>query len=374
MTTVLVTGSAGFVGKHLVEGLKRRDGIRLYGFGRQNSEAELDEVLREADVIYHLAGVNRPRTPEEFERGNAGLTRDICARLQRLGRAPTIVLSSSIQAELDNPYGLSKKHAEEEVGRFSAVSGAHAIIYRLKNVFGKWCRPNYNSVVATFCHNTARGLPICISDPDREVSFIYIDDVVQAFIDLLDEPRRPAACEFREIAPSYTMTLGALAETIASFRAMRSTLVLPDLRDRFTHCLYATYLSYLPADGFAHSLEIKADSRGYLAEFIKSRHSGQIFVSRTRSGVTRGNHYHHTKTEKFLVLGGDAIIRFRHILNGDVITYQVSGNDLRVVDIPPGYTHSIENVGPSELIVLFWASEIFDPGRTDTCYDEVLRA
>jgi len=370
MTAVLVTGAAGFIGKNLVATLRRREGIELYALDLGASEAEWDEALARAEVIFHLAGVNRPPAPEQYEAGNAGLTRDLCARLRQLGRAPTFVLSSSVQAELDNPYGRSKRRAEEEVARFAADSGGRAVIFRLKNVFGKWCRPNYNSVVATFCHHIARGLPITISDAARELALIYIDDVVEAFLRILDEPPAPG-CEYREVRPVYSTTLGALAATIEGFRAMRHTLVLPDFSDPFARSLYATYLSYLPEDGFAYPLEVKADARGCLAEFIKSPHAGQVFVSRTRPGITRGNHYHHTKVEKFLVVEGEAAIRFRHILSGQVLTYRVSGTDLKVVDIPPGYTHSIQNVGAGEMVVLFWASEMFDPERPDTVYEEV---
>lgn len=374
MITVLVTGAVGFIGRNLVQALARRQGIQVYAYGRGNTAAELEQWLAEADVVYHLAGVNRPPTPEEYEAGNTGLTREICVRLERLSRAPVLVLSSSIQAELDNPYGVSKRHAEEEVARFAREGGGRGIIFRLKNVFGKWCRPNYNSVVATFCHNIAHRLPIAISDPARELSLVYIDDVVRAFVAVLDEASRPGgACEYREVTPAYQATLGILARTIESFRDMRSTLVLPDFADPFVRSLYATYLSYLPTDAFAYPLHTKVDNRGCLAEFIKSPHAGQMFVSRTKPGITRGNHYHDTKVEKFLVLEGEAAIRFRHIHSGEVITYRASGTDLTVLDIPPGYTHSIENVGNTELVTLFWAGEIFDPDHADTYYDEVCR-
>ena len=373
MTTVLVTGAAGFIGRNLVQALGRRQGIKVYTYDLGNTAAELGHALAEADVVYHLAGVNRPPAPEEYEASNAGLTREICARLERLGRAPTVVLSSSIQAELDNPYGVSKRHAEEEVARFAGEGGGRGIIFRLKNVFGKWCRPNYNSVVATFCHNIAHRLPIAVAGPARELSLVYIDDVVRAFLAILDEAPRPGACEYREVTPAYQTTVGVLVQTIESFRAMRSTLVLPDFADPFVRSLYATYLSYLPTDAFAYPLDIKVDNRGCLAEFIKSPHAGQIFVSRTGPGSTRGNHYHDTKVEKVLVLEGEAAIRFRHIHSGEVITYRASGTDLKVLDIPPGYTHSIENVGNTELVLLCWAGEIFDPDQADTYYDEVCR-
>lgn len=311
--------------------------------------------------------MNRPPDPADYGPGNAGLTRDICARLAALGRAPLFILSSSIQAEQDNPYGQSKRLAEEAVAEYAVRSGAPAIVFRLTNVFGKWCRPNYNSVVATFCHNVAHDLPLHISDPAHEVRLIYIDDVVDAFLRAIAEPPPPATCAYRTVEPVYPVALGALADLIRSFRAIRSDLFLPDLADRFTRVLYSTYLSYLEPTDWAYPLEQHTDPRGALAEFVKHPDAGQIFVSRTRPGITRGNHYHHTKTEKFLVLEGSALIRLRHVrASSEVVEIPVTGKDFCVVDIPPGYTHSIENVGEGELITLFWAVEPFDPAHPDT--------
>jgi UDP-2-acetamido-2,6-beta-L-arabino-hexul-4-ose reductase len=275
-----------------------------------------------------------------------------------------IAISSSIQAELDNPYGLSKRGAEASLLDWSKNSGGRVIIFRLKNVFGKWCRPNYNSVTATFCYNIAHDIPINISDPSRELELVYIDDVVSAFLECLDCSASPGS-EMREVKTFYRVTLRELAAKVRSFRESRRSLVLPSLDDEFTRRLYATYLSYLEEADFSYLLEQRTDSRGSLAEFIKQTHFGQLFVSRTNPGITRGNHYHHTKTEKFFVLEGEAIIRFRHILNGGIIEHRVSGKDFKVVDIPPGYAHSIENVGESELVTLFWASEIFDSEKAD---------
>ncbi|MHB1295982.1 MAG: polysaccharide biosynthesis C-terminal domain-containing protein [Anaerolineae bacterium] len=371
MRTILVTGAEGFVGKNLRVALSRCPDVLVRCYDVGNTPEELDAFLAEADLIYHLAGVNRPPDPAEFEAVNAGLTHRLCATLRRLGRAPAIVLSSSIQAALDNPYGQSKLHAEEELRRFAADTGASVVVFRFQNLFGKWCRPNYNSVVATFCHQIARDLPITISDPARELDLVYIDDAVDALVAETEIARVPGF-RFAEVAPVGSITLGDLAETLRGFRALRTSLVLPPL-DRFTRCLYATYLANLPQDAFAYDLPPKADNRGVLGEFVKSAAFGQIFVSRTYPGITRGNHYHHTKTEKFLVLEGQAVIRFRHILEDEVLAYHVSGPDLRVVDIPPGYTHAIENVGAGELVTLFWASEPFDPDRPDTVYECVTR-
>jgi UDP-2-acetamido-2,6-beta-L-arabino-hexul-4-ose reductase len=388
--TILVTGSNGFIGKHLLEALGRRQNVRVIGYDIGNTQGELEQGLAEADFIFHLAGVNRPQRPEEFKIGNADLTARICDSLSAQGRNPTIVFSSSIQAELDNPYGLSKREAEEslrqwaeEGGRKSEAGGAmkkvgrRAVIFRLKNVFGKWCRPNYNSVTATFCHNIAHDLPITISDPGKELELVYIDDVIAAFLGVLNGPevrgQRSEAgnTEYREVQQSFKVTLGELAAKIRSFRDSRTSLIMPSFADTLTRCLYATYLSYLDGADFGYSLEVKADNRGRLAEFMKSAEFGQIFVSRTKPGITRGNHFHHTKTEKFFVVEGEAVIRFRHIAGKELIEHRVPGKDFKVLDIPPGYTHSVENVGDTEMVVLFWACEIFDPQRPDTYVMEV---
>jgi len=362
----LVTGAGGFIGRHVVEALRRQPGMEVMEFDVQHPPPVLAEALAQADFIFHLAGVNRPQNVSEFETGNAGFTEELCARLTQLGRQPIFVLSSSIQAGLDNPYGVSKRLAEEALAHWTSSAGGRAVIFRLKNVFGKWCRPNYNSVTATFCHNIAHDLPITIADAQRDLDLVYVDDVVAAFLSVMNQRPASGVCEFREVERSFKVTLGDLAARIRSFRESRRTLVLPSLEDEFNKRLYATYLSYLDGADFAYSLDIKTDNRGNLAEFMKSAQFGQIFVSRTKSGITRGNHYHHTKTEKFLVLEGEAVIRFRHIAGQEILEHRVAGKDLKVVDIPPGYTHSIENVGSTEMLVLFWASEIFDPQRPDT--------
>jgi UDP-2-acetamido-2,6-beta-L-arabino-hexul-4-ose reductase len=366
---ILVTGSDGFIGRNLIAWLERAPDYRVLTFDQRNTPQDLDGPLAAADFVYHLAGVNRPQSEDEFHRGNVDLTIEVCDRLLALDKATPIVLSSSIQAALDNPYGISKRQAEDVVTRYAQVSGARCAIFRLKNVFGKWCRPNYNSVVATFCYNISHDLPVSISDPDRELELVYVDDVVQVFIsEIRSQESRDS---YKEVAPSYKVTVGRLAELIRSFRMSRQSLLAPNFADAFTHKLYGVYLSYLEPDDLAYNLTQRTDSRGSLAEFMKSEPVGQIFISRTKPGVTRGNHYHHTKAEKFLVVEGEAIIRFRHIRGGDVIEYRVCGEDFRVVDIPTGYTHAIENVGAGELVTLFWASEIFDPQQPDTTYQEV---
>jgi UDP-2-acetamido-2,6-beta-L-arabino-hexul-4-ose reductase len=347
--------------------------VRVMEFDCGNTPEELHGMLLGAEVIFHLAGVNRPKSEEEFRTGNAGLTEEISDTLRNLNRTPKIVLASSIQADLDNPYGQSKLLAEHALRAFSDVTSARTVVYRFKNLFGKWCRPNYNSVTATFCHNIAHDLPVTISDPARSIELTYIDDVVSALIGEIPfiEGSPETGFAFGTDLASYSISLGELAELIGSFRQSRRTLVLPGFDSRFVRALYATYLSYLDGNDFAYPLTIKSDERGSLAEMMKSEAFGQIFVSRTKPGITRGNHYHHTKTEKFMVVEGDAVINFRRIDGTEVIEHRVSGREFRVVDIPPGYTHHITNIGEGELVTLFWASEIFNPEQPDTFFLKV---
>jgi UDP-2-acetamido-2,6-beta-L-arabino-hexul-4-ose reductase len=367
---VLVTGSKGFVGRNLCSVLRQMSNVAVLEFDCDNIPAELEALLGEAEVIIHLAGVNRPKNEEEFKAGNTGLTEEICTILQRLNRSPKIILASSIQAELDNPYGQSKLQAEQALQAFTDTTGARTVVYRFKNLFGKWCRPNYNSVTATFCYNIAHGLPVNISDPARLIELTYIDDVVAALVGEIPsaEEELETGFAFGAELTAYPITLGELAELITSFRESRQTLLLPGFDIPLVKALYATYLSYLEDDDFAYTLQIRADERGSLAEMMKSKTFGQIFVSRTKPGITRGNHYHHTKTEKFMVVEGDAVIRFRQMDGTEVIEHRVSGKDFRVVDIPPGYTHHITNVGDGELVTLFWASEIFNQEKADTYF------
>src|SRR3984957_8550377 len=366
MTRILITGGRGFLGRNLATHLLERKDCVTTIVGREDSAEDLRNWLLEADVVFHLAGVNRPQNPIDFERGNAGLTEQVCQILREGGRSPKIVFSSSIQAELDNLYGASKLKGEKALQSFASETGACVRVYRLKNLFGKWCRPNYNSVTATFCHNIAKDLPISVSDPAREVEMSYVDDVVSAFLAEIDGQQ--AGGEAGPELPSYHIQLGDLAGRIQAFHEMRTTLTVPDFSDWFNRALHATYLSYVAPVARGYNLEIKSDARGSLAEFIKEKHFGQIFVSRTKPGVTRGNHYHHTKTEKFFVVQGDAVGRMRAVEDGPVEEYSVTGSAYQVIDIPPGFTHSITNVGTSEMVTLFWSSEMFDPNRPDTYY------
>jgi UDP-2-acetamido-2,6-beta-L-arabino-hexul-4-ose reductase len=370
-----VTGAQGFIGRNLVLALQRA-GVEVAALDTGEPAEAWAAATRGARTVYHLAGVNRPVHEAEFHAGNVGSLDALFSALEAAaGRdlpRPVVVLSSSRQADEDNPYGRSKLAAERALEAYAAATGTPAVIYRLPGVFGKWCRPDYNSVVATFCHNIARDLPIAISDPSRVLDLVHVDDVVGQFLAHLDG--RPPGVARADVRPVFTCTLGELAERIRGFRAMRQTLLVPEVGDAFTRRLLGTYTSYIPPDGLAFPLEQRTDARGTLAELLRSPHFGQVFVSRTHPGITRGNHYHDVKVEKFCVLEGDAVIRFRPVQGGEVTEHRVSGTDFKVVDIPPGMTHSIENVGRAEMVVLFWASEIFDRERPDTHALEVLRA
>lgn len=367
---ILITGASGFVGRNLELFLNAQDEHQVITISRDDSEKALKEGLKECDLVFHLAGVNRPKEDEEFQQGNEVFTKRLCEILREEGSKPIVVFASSIQAVRDNPYGRSKRAAEQVIEKWCKETGARGVIFRFKNMFGKWCRPNYNSVTATFCHNIAHGLPVEISNKDFELDLIYIDEVIESLLSVIKI--QPDGCEFRDGPRSFKITLGALAKRIREYHESREKLLLADFADDFNRFLYTTYLSYLDGNDFVYSLHKRVDPRGDLAEFVKSESGGQIFVSRTKPGITRGNHYHHTKTEKFLVLEGQAVIRFRKIGQNEVIEHKVNGQDYRVLDIPPGYTHSIENVGQSDMVTLFWASETFDPERPDTYFEEVL--
>lgn len=366
----VVTGAKGFIGRNLSLALTRA-GHDVVGLDVESGASELADALVGADAVFHLAGVNRPQDPAEFETGNRGSVEELVALIRESGASPFVALSSSTQAELDNPYGKSKLGAEEALA--SLGDRCSVVIFRLTNVFGRWSRPNYNSVVSTFCHNVANGLEIEIHDPSREVTLIHVDDVVSGFIGAYEAFSATPGVHRPDSGPTRTISLGDLADLIRSFRGSRQSLFVPNFGDEFVKKLYGTYLSYLPTDGFGYDLDIKEDNRGILAEILRFPNGGQIFISRTKPGITRGNHYHDTKTEKFIVVEGQGVIRFRHVEREDVIEYRVNGDRPSVVDIPVGYTHSIENVGDREMVTLFWACEPFDPNRPDTYFVEVLR-
>jgi UDP-2-acetamido-2,6-beta-L-arabino-hexul-4-ose reductase len=368
--TVLVTGSAGFVGRNLTATLSIRSSITLTSFDINDDPADLPSLVEAADFIYHLAGVNRPECPEEFSTGNAGLTQTIISCLVEYGKATPLLISSSAQAAQDNPYGISKREAEEAVFAYGRETGAPVYVYRLPNVFGKWCRPNYNSAVATFCHNIAHDLPIQVNDPSAMMNLVYIDDVVADFMAALDCKRHNNG-SFCFVEPVHTIMLGEIADLIRSFRESRSNLGVPDMSDTFTKKLYSTYLSYLPQDGFSYPLRMNVDERGSFTEFIKTLDRGQISVNISKSGISKGNHWHHSKNEKFLVVSGHGIIRFRKIGSADIVSYAVCGEELEVVDIPTGYTHNITNSGKTDLVTIMWCNEIYDPEKPDTYFESV---
>lgn len=366
---ILVTGAKGFIGRNLVERLKTFKEYEVIEIDRDNSKEELEKEVLKADFIFHLAGINRPLIQEEFMDGNVKFTKDIIELLISNKKNTPILMSSSIQAELDNPYGVSKKAAEQVLLEYGIRAKAKVYVYRLQNVFGKWCRPNYNSVVATFCNNIARGQDIWISDIHKEITLVYIDDVVKSFIHTMRSNRTTNG--YLTIGPEYKITLERLIELLKDFKSGRTTLSLPDMSDEFVKKLYSTYLSYLPEDDFKYPLDMKTDYRGSFTEVIKNLNIGQISVNISRPGITKGNHWHHTKVEKFLVVSGSGIIKFRKIGEKDIIEYKVSGEKLEVIDIPPGYTHSITNTGTDNMVTVMWANEVFNEETPDTIFQEV---
>lgn len=371
MPTVLVTGADGFIGKNLVAVLDRAGESRVLKLTRDDGAEEATRKLRAADVIFHLAGVNRPKAESEFSTGNVGVLQSMLEELAVLGRRPTIVFSSSIQATEDNAYGRSKLEAEQLLRDYAARSGATVVVYRLPNVFGKWARPNYNSVVATFCNNAAHGRPLEVHDPERVLSLVYVDDVVSAFAKHIGDDSVRAGYSEVTVEPVQQVSLAELAETIRSFPELKRSLGLPKMSSSLVQQLYATYLSYVPVEDLAYFPLERSDERGKLVELLKGPEFGQIFVSTTRPGVTRGNHFHHTKVEKFCVVSGEGEIGFRDLSTGTRLYVRATGDPLTIIDIPPGFVHNIRNVGASDMVVLFWASEVFDPERPDTYYEEV---
>lgn len=368
--SILVTGAKGFIGRNLVVELANRGYTRVLEYDVDLDPTLLEQYCGEADFVFHLAGVNRPKDPSEFIVGNQGATENLLQCLKRHKNTCPVVYSSSIQAALDNPYGRSKRVAEDLLFAYGNETGARVLIYRLPNVFGKWCRPNYNSVVATFCHNIARQLPVSINDPNASVTLTYIDDVVAELISALNG-KESRVGEFCEVPVVYTITVGEIAELIRSFERSRRELIVPDMSDDFVRKLYSTYLSYLPEDQFSYSLRMNTDHRGSFTEFLRTQGRGQVSINVSRPGVTKGNHWHHTKNEKFLVVKGTGVIRLRRVGSDEVMEYHVSGDRLEVVDIPPGYTHNIENLGNDDMVTVMWASECFDPERPDTYRLEV---
>ena len=367
---ILVTGSKGFVGKNLVEELRNRGYASILECTRGTAPSDLDRYAGECAFVFHLAGVNRPREEREFFEGNRGFTKDLLALLERHGNPAPIAFTSSIQAVRDNPYGRSKKEAEDLLFAHGESTGSPVMVYRLPNVFGKWSRPDYNSAVATFCHNIARDLPISIHDPEAEISLCHIDDLVAEFLRAL-EGTPTTDGRFCSVPEVHRKTVGEVADLVRSFREGRKSLVLPNTGDPFARKLYSTYLSFLPEDGFGYPLVTHEDSRGSFTEIFRTPERGQVSVNVSKPGITKGDHWHHTKNEKFLVLSGRGIIRFRKVGGTEILEYPVGGESFLVVDIPPGYSHSISNTGETDLVTLMWASECFDPEHMDTHLLEV---
>jgi UDP-2-acetamido-2,6-beta-L-arabino-hexul-4-ose reductase len=366
---VLVTGANGFIGKNLVLRLREQADTEVLTFARGDSDAALYAALRLVDAVIHLAGENRPVSPDAFEQVNAGLTRQICDGLRALGKPVPLLLASSAQAELDNPYGRSKLAAEEALQQLATDNGNPVAIYRLPGVFGKWCRPNYNSVVATFCHNKAHDLLVQINDAHARIRLVYVDDVVSAFLSLLATPWSGAVRSV--VQPEYSITLGELSAQIDAFKNCRSTLVSERVGTGLTRALYATYVSYLPKDKFAYELPAYEDARGVFVEMLKTPDAGQFSFFTAHPGITRGGHYHHTKTEKFLVIKGRARFGFRHMLTNEVYHLETNGSKPQVVETVPGWTHDITNIGEEEMVVMLWANEIFDRAHPDTITSKV---
>ncbi|HEY5556700.1 capsular polysaccharide biosynthesis protein CapF [Acetobacterium sp.] len=367
---VLVTGANGFLGKNLVTSLKEMKYIEILTFGRNDDDKKLQQYTKECNFVFHLAGVNRPTDTKEFMVGNYSFTKNLLGALKLNKNTCPILFASSTQAKLNNPYGESKKAGEDLLRDYGKLTGSHVLIYRFPNVFGKWCRPNYNSVVATFCHNIAHEIAIKVNDPSVIMNLVYIDDLIEELINALDGKENRTS-EFCEVPVDYTIALGEIVDLIDSFKKSREDRSIPDMSDAFTKKLYSTYLSYLPENQFSYELKMNVDNRGSFTEFIKTPDRGQISVNISKPGIIKGNHWHHTKSEKFLVVWGKGVIRFRKIDTDKVLEYFVAGDKMEVVDIPIGYTHNIENLGEDDMVTIMWANEPFDLNKPDTYYMEV---
>lgn len=357
---IVVTGANGFLGKHLVHALIR-DGHTVLPVTRQTSPDDRSAALRRADFVYHLAGVNRPNDPQDFTTGNVGFTEAITTELLSYNPVP-IVFASSVQARLDNPYGISKREAEETLLVYADRAETDVYLYRLPNVFGKWGRPFYNSAVATFCHQVARGQTLDIHDPERVLTLAHVDDVVASFVSVLAD--RPVGL-YPDV-PTHDITLFDVARTIESFEGLRATRGIPDVSDRFVKQLYSTYVSYLPMERMTSTLVMHQDARGSFTELFKTPDRGQISVNVAHPGITKGEHWHETKHEQFIVVSGEGVIRLRAIDGDEVIAFYVTGEHMEVIDIPAGYVHNIENTGTVDLVTVMWVNEPFDVTAPDT--------
>ena len=370
---LLVTGANGFIGKNLVVHLGELENVTVSTFVRGDEVSRLPDLLAKVDAVIHLAGENRPADEASFTQVNLGLTAALCDAIEQefasTARHVPLVFTSSAQAEQDNPYGRSKLAAEQRVLALAQATGNPCVVFRLPGVFGKWCRPNYNSVVATFCHNLARDLPIQINKPDASVRLVYVDDVVNALLNALETPS--LGYTQAAVGPVYTITLGELAALIRAFAYCRSTLMSERVGTGLVRALYATYVSYLPTEKFSYAVQQHADPRGVFVEMLKTRDSGQFSYFTAHPGITRGGHYHHTKTEKFLVIKGEALFRFRHLVTDELVELRTNGATPQIVDTIPGWTHDITNVGDEEMVVMLWANENFDREKPDTVASKI---
>jgi len=357
---ILITGSNGFVGRNLAVSLPEHE---LYLYDIDTDPTLLDEYCKNAQFVFHLAGVNRPDDPDEFMSSNLGFTSFLLDTLKKHSNNCPIVFSSSIQATLDNPYGQSKLAAENLLKAYAEEADAIVTIFRFPNLFGKWCRPGYNSVIATFCYNISRDLPITVNDPATGLTLMYIDDAIAELIGALHGKTSTHV--------TYEATLAHIAALLKEFKNSNGTLSVPDMCDAFTKKLYSTYLSYLPTDNFAYPLKSSVDNRGSFTEILRTKHHGQFSVNIIKPGIIKGNHWHHTKVEKFLTVSGEGIVRFRRVDDTEIIEYKVSGSKFEVIDIPPGYTHNIENTGDVDMVTFMWSNECFDPEHPDTLFLDV---
>ena len=362
---ILITGAGGFIGKNLILALRTHGYDEILFFDADTPAECLDRYCAECGFVFHLAGINRPKQQEEFMQGNFGFTDTLLRTLLKYRNRCPVMFASSTQAALPNLYGRSKKAGEELLFQYQRETNAKVYVFRFPNVFGKWSKPNYNSAIATFCYNISHDLPITINDESTVLNLAYIDDVAEALVALIDE-RTTMEGPYCVVPVIHTATLGDIASRIRSFRAIREDGTLPDMSDPLTRKLYATYLSFLPVMDFSYPLTMHEDARGSFTEFLRSPCGGQVSVNVSKPGIVKGNHWHHTKAEKFLVVSGTGVIKFRRTDSEDVIEYPVSGKKLVVVDIPVGYTHSIENTGKSDMVTLMWSNECFDPAHPDT--------
>ncbi|MBE7037949.1 MAG: capsular polysaccharide biosynthesis protein CapF [Ruminococcaceae bacterium] len=379
---VLITGAKGFVGKNLCETLKNiksgKDKTRnikideIFEFDVDTDTSLLDEFCKKTDFVFHLAGVNRPKDEKEFMEGNFGFASILLETLKKHNNKAPVLVTSSIQAKLDNPYGKSKKAGEDLIFDYGNKNNVKVFVYRLPNVFGKWCRPNYNSAVATFCHNITHDLPITVNDREYMMTLVYVDDVVDEFINALmgNENKED---EFCKVKVEHKIKLGEIADMLYEFKNSRETKSIPDMTENsFSKKLYSTYLSYLDINNFSYKLKMNKDDRGSFTEILRSANAGQFSVNISKPGITKGQHWHHTKNEKFVVVKGHGLIQLRKIGTDEIVNYEVDGEDITVIDMIPGYTHNIINLSDTEDLVTFmWCNECFNPEKPDTYFEEV---